>query len=378
IGELRGAALAIAAGEREPALAAQPPIEFRPVYSAFRRMATDLGESREALVEARRRTEAVLRTVASGVVAVDASGCVTLANPRAEALFARALGGEPVAALGSAPLAARVRDFLASTEDAVSFELEHGRRQLRGSLTRLARGGGAVLTLDDVTDLARAQRVLAWGEMARQVAHEIKNPLTPIRLGVQHLRRAYGAGRSDFPQILDQNAARILAEIDRLDEIARSFSRYGTPPAEQPVAEATDVAPIVRGVAELEEMGEDGARFTVRGADTPVLALARGGELRDVLVNVAENARLAGARNVDLSIVNDGEVRIVVRDDGEGIPAEVLPRVFEPHFSTRTSGSGLGLAISRRMIDGWGGAITLDSVRGKGTTVTIRLRRAPQ
>jgi len=124
-------------------------------------------------------------------------------------------------------------------------------------------------------------------------------------------------------------------------------------------------------------MGEEGARFTVRGADTPVLAMARGGELRDVLVNVAENARLAGARNVDLSIVNDGSVRIVVRDDGEGIAADVLPRVFEPHFSTRTSGSGLGLAISRRLIDGWGGAITLDSVRGEGTTVTILLRRAP-
>ena len=378
IGELRGAALAIAAGEREPALAAQPPIEFRPVYSAFRRMATDLGESREALVEARRRTEAVLRTVASGVVAVDATGSVTLANPRAESLFGGALAGAPIAALGSAQLASRVGAFLASADDAVTFEIEVARRQLRGSLTRLARGGGAVLTLDDVTELARAQRVLAWGEMARQVAHEIKNPLTPIRLGVQHLRRAFAAGRSDFPHILDQNATRILAEIDRLDEIARSFSRYGTAPADQPASEPTDVTSIVRGVAELEELGETGARFTVRGAEGPVVAMARGGELRDVLVNVAENARLAGARNVDMLIVNDGDVRIVVRDDGEGIPAEVLPRVFEPHFSTRTSGSGLGLAISRRLIDGWGGAITLESDRGKGTTVTIMLRRAPQ
>lgn len=376
IGELRGAALAIAAGEREPALAAQPPIEFRPVYSAFRRMATELGESREALVEARRRTEAVLRTVASGVVALDASGSVTLANPRAEALFGRSLAGLPVTALGSAALGQRVAQFLSSPDEVVTFEMEHARRQLRGSLTRLTRGGGAVLTLDDITDLARAQRVLAWGEMARQVAHEIKNPLTPIRLGVQHLRRAFGAGRADFPAILDQNATRILAEIDRLDEIARSFSRYGTTPAEQPSPEPTDVTPIVRGVAELEALGEDGARFTVRGAERPVVAMARGGELRDVLVNVAENARLAGARNVDLSVVEDGAVRIIVRDDGEGISADVLPRVFEPHFSTRTSGSGLGLAISRRLIDGWGGAITLDSAPGKGTTVTIVLRRA--
>ena len=376
IGELRGAALAIAAGEREPALAAQPPIEFRPVYSAFRRMANELGESREALVEARRRTEAVLRTVASGVVAVDPGGDVTLANPRAELLFGRSLTGIPIAALGDTALSGRIADFLASADEQVAFAIEIGRRELRGSLTRLTRGGGAVLTLDDVTDLARAQRVLAWGEMARQVAHEIKNPLTPIRLGVQHVRRAYGAGRADFPQILDQNAARILAEIDRLDEIARSFSRYGTPPSEQPAAEATDVSPILRGVVELEGLGDDGSRFTLGGADGPVLAMARGGELRDVLVNVAENARLAGARDVELSVVAGDSVRIVVRDDGEGIPADVLPRVFEPHFSTRTSGSGLGLAISRRLIDGWGGSISVESAVGRGTTVTIILRRA--
>jgi two-component system nitrogen regulation sensor histidine kinase NtrY len=377
IGELRNAALSIAAGEREPILAARPPIEFRPVYSAFRRMATDLGESREALVEARRRTEAVLRTVASGVIAVDSTGTITLANPRAETLFGRPLTGTPIDALGGDALGARVRHFLASDEDGVTFEMEQGRHQLRGSLTRLSRGGGAVLTLDDITDLARAQRVLAWGEMARQVAHEIKNPLTPIRLGVQHLRRAFGAGRADFPQILDQNATRILAEIDRLDEIARSFSRYGTAPADQPLPEPTDVAPIVRHVAELEALGEDGAIFTVEGADRPVLAMARAGELRDVLVNIAENARLAGAKSVQLSIEAAADVRIVVRDDGEGIAPAVISRVFEPHFSTRTSGSGLGLAISRRLIDGWGGAITLESEPGRGTTVTIVLRRAP-
>ncbi|HEX8851411.1 MAG TPA: ATP-binding protein [Gemmatimonadaceae bacterium] len=378
IGELRGAALAIASGEREPALAAQPTVEFRPVYSAFRRMATDLGESREALVEARRRTEAVLRTVASGVVATDGQGRVTLANPRADALLGRTVAaGSPLDTLGSAELSARIRAFLGSSAEDADFELEIGRRQLRGHLTRLSRGAGAVLTLDDVTDLAQAQRVLAWGEMARQVAHEIKNPLTPIRLGIQHLRRAFGAGRTDFPQILDQNATRILAEIDRLDEIARSFSRYGTAPQDQPPAEPVDVAPILRGVVELEHLGEEGVAFTLRGAERPRLAMARVGELRDVLVNVAENARLAGARNVDIDVAaENGRVRIAMRDDGEGIASDVLPRIFEPHFSTRTSGSGLGLAISRRLIDGWGGSIAVESERGRGTTVTITLRAA--
>ena len=378
VGELRDAALAIAGGDSEPSLGTRPPAEFLPVYSAFRRMASDLSASRGELVEARRRTEAVLRTVASGVVAVDGDGRVSLANPRAETLLGRSpAAGAPVATLGVPEVARRLTEFLASGADDLEFEAAVGRRQLRARLTRLSRGG-AVLTLDDVTELAHAQRVLAWGEMARQVAHEIKNPLTPIRLGVQHLRRAFASGRGDFPTILEQNAGRILAEIDRLDEIARSFSRYGTTPSEQPPPEVVDVAPVVRGVAELERLGETGVQWTVEGADRPALAFARDGELRDVLVNVAENARLAGARNVSLTIAReDGDVCVEIRDDGEGIAPEALPRIFEPHFSTRTSGSGLGLAISRRLIDGWGGSIGVESVVGRGTTVRVVLRGAP-
>jgi signal transduction histidine kinase len=107
------------------------------------------------------------------------------------------------------------------------------------------------------------------------------------------------------------------------------------------------------------------------------MALAREGELRDVLLNLAENARLSGAGVVSISVGRTGdEIRISVTDDGEGIPADVLPRIFEPHFSTRTSGSGLGLAISRRLVDGWGGTITVDSERGRGTVVRVVLRAA--
>ena len=379
IGELRDAALAIASGAHEPALGARPPAEFLPVYSAFRRMAADLGASREALLEARRRTEAVLRTVASGVVALDEHGVVTLANPRAESMLGRSLpAGAALDGHSAREIAERVRRFLPGGLDDSAFEATVGRRQLRGRLTRLARANGAVLTLDDVTELGQAQRILAWGEMARQVAHEIKNPLTPIRLGVQHLRRAFAAGRPDFPTILEQNAERILGEIDRLDEIARSFSRYGTPPTEQPPGEPVDVVPVLQRIVELEQMGDDAAvEWSLEGVGAPAVALAREGELRDVLLNLAENARLSGARRVRIDVTRTGdEVRVAVADDGEGIPADVLPRVFEPHFSTRTSGSGLGLAISRRLVDGWGGTIAIDSESGRGTTVRIVLRAA--
>jgi signal transduction histidine kinase len=400
VGALRAAALAIAGEERgrdpgsdaavlsaahtlQAALAARPPAEFRPVFGAFRRMAADLAGSRAALEAARRRTAAVLRDVASGVVAVDAEGRVALANPSAEALLDRALPpGVSLDESAPAALAARVRAFLigGAAGDEEAFELELHGRQLRARLTQL--GGaerreamGAVLTLDDLTELTRAQRVLAWGEMARQVAHEIKNPLTPIRLGVQHLRRAFRDGRADFGDILERNVDRVLGEIDRLDEIARTFSRYGMAPEHRAPAEPIDVAAIARDVVALERMGQGAVSWELAGADAPAVALARDAELREVLLNLLENARLAHAQRVRVTLAAaDGEVAVRVEDDGHGIPEDVLPRIFEPHFSTRTSGSGLGLAISRRMVEAWGGTIAVRSAPGAGTALTVTLR----
>jgi nitrogen fixation/metabolism regulation signal transduction histidine kinase len=247
---------------------------------------------------------------------------------------------------------------------------------LQARLTRLPTG--AVLTVDDITQLASAQRVLAWGEMARQVAHEIKNPLTPIRLGVQHLRRAFRDGRTDFAQILDSNVTRVLEEIDHLDEIARAFSRYGTAPSERAPGVPVDIAAVVHDVVALEKLG-DHAEQEARvhwavelPADQPLLGLAQRDELREVLINVLENARLASATSVLVrASATDTHVTLEVVDNGTGIAPHILPQVFEPHFSTRTSGSGLGLAISRRLIDGWGGSIGVTSSGAEGTTVKL-------
>ncbi|MDP9206784.1 MAG: ATP-binding protein [Gemmatimonadota bacterium] len=225
-------------------------------------------------------------------------------------------------------------------------------------------------------EVARAERVLAWGEMARQVAHEIKNPLTPIRLGVQHLRRARSDPRVDFDTVLNDNVRRILAEIDRLDEIARSFSRYGSAPGDLPPAVQVDVAAVVKDVVGLEQMGDRVVKWQVRGADRSIWAMARKDEMRDVLLNVFENARLAGALNVEITARDEeGRVTIETVDNGAGIAPAVLPRIFEPHFSTRTTGSGLGLAVSRRLIEAWGGEVAITSEEGKGTRVLIVLVR---
>ena len=384
VGALREAALDIAAGRPAPTLGTAPATEFAPVYQAFTRMADDLQTSRSALEAAQRRTEAVLQNVASGVVALLRDGDIILANPRAGALLGAEVRRAP-AMLSQLParlsaLVAQCTAFLARDDDEEAFGLLLNGRQLQARLTRLPTG--AVLTVDDITELASAQRVLAWGEMARQVAHEIKNPLTPIRLGVQHLRRAYRDRRGDFGEILDRNVSRVLEEIDHLDEIARAFSRYGTAPSERAPGVPVNVAAVVHDVVALEKLGDHAEpRQRVRWEvvapdDASMFALAQRDELREVLINVLENARLAGATAVAVALrPSETAVVIDVADNGSGIAPDVLPHVFEPHFSTRTSGSGLGLAISRRLIEGWGGTIGVTSAPGQGTVVHITLVR---
>lgn len=380
INELRGSALALARGDEPATFTADPPVEFAPVFSAFQRMTTDLNESRAALETAERRLAATLRNVANGVVAVDDAGRVTFANPRAEKILGGPLAaGMPLADAVGAALAARIEAFRSGDEDD-AFEVEREGRRLQVRVARLAPGARrVVVTVDDVTDVARAERVLAWGEMARQVAHEIKNPLTPMRLGMQHLLRARRDGRVDFDAALEENTARVLAEIDRLDEIARAFSRYGTAPVADAPATAVDVASLARDVLELERLGAEGPAWEARIPDTAVPAAARERELRDVLLNLLENARLAGATRITLTVsaLAEGGAEIRVVDDGEGISPELLERIFEPHFSTRTSGSGLGLAVSRRLIDGWGGSIRAERGAAGGATLVVRLSPPP-
>jgi signal transduction histidine kinase len=149
-------------------------------------------------------------------------------------------------------------------------------------------------------------------------------------------------------------------------------------PAERPPGVPIDVAAIVRDVVELERMGEGEVEWRVSGVDEPAIATASEDELREVVLNVLENARLASAKRVDVSVArSDGRVEIVVADDGVGIPDDVLPKIFESHFSTRTSGSGLGLAISRTLVDAWGGEIAVSSAGGAGTRVVIALAATP-
>jgi signal transduction histidine kinase len=223
----------------------------------------------------------------------------------------------------------------------------------------------------------RTARVLAWGEMARQVAHEIKNPLTPIKLAVQHLRRAHADRHPQFDEVLDSNVSQILTEIDRLGEIARAFSRYGAPTLATGPVVAVDAPAVIREALTLYRSGDRTVRYIDDVQPGLPRVAARPDELKEVLLNVVENARAAldGPGDIIISayVAGPEHVDIEIADTGPGIPEPLLTRVFEPHFSTRSSGTGLGLAIVRRLVESWGGTVAAESGEGKGTVVRVRL-----
>jgi two-component system nitrogen regulation sensor histidine kinase NtrY len=375
---LRGAAVAVGRGDPVPPFSPGVPTEFVPVVDAFERMARDVEASQSALDTARRRAAAVLRNVATGVVAVDRDLRVTMANPMAESLLGAPLpAGAHVYAPGGGewgPVWRWLREFMNQAGESEAREFVIGAKQVRAHATAIrGQPGGCVLALDDATELTRATRILAWGELARQVAHEIKNPLTPIRLGVQHLLRAHRDGRGDFETTLDRTARQILAEIERLDAIARAFARFGAPPAEAEPLTNADLVAISRDTAELYAL-TDGTSVAVDDSGA-VVARVRKDEVKEVLVNLIENARDAGATEVRITVGRDetGAASVVVRDNGAGIARDVIHLVFEPQFSTTTSGTGLGLAICRRLVESWGGTIIVESELGRGTAVRIVL-----
>jgi two-component system, NtrC family, nitrogen regulation sensor histidine kinase NtrY len=376
--------------------------EFGSVFSAFNRMVDQRARAQRALIRGSRRTRAIVAEVATGVVAVDPVGRIVLANPRAEVLLSRDLprraGLSEALAAPSRPaspevdevaealqgLAQWVGTFLSGSDEESRAEFILGDRRIRGRVRRIGVGAGregAVLALEDVTDELRTERILAWGEMAQQVAHEVKNPLTPMKLGIQHIQRAWADEHPDFARILDRNAQAILTEIQRLAQVSSSFASFAAPSAETVTPlEAVQLTRVVNDVLDLYAAGSGSLLFRSMLPEDLVPVLARSDEFKEVLFNVFENARaaMAGEGLVEVLCVaaDRDEVHLAIRDDGPGIPAHILPKVFEPHFSTTATGTGLGLAIVSRLVTSWGGRVALESREGKGTEVHLWIRAA--
>ena len=393
--ELRVASNRVGGGNLAVGLPENRSDEFGTVFSAFNRMVLRLDETRRELVRTTRRTKAIVEDVATGVLAVDRTGRVTVVNPQArELLKTRLEPGRPVpdTEAPTGELALWLREFdetraagTAAREAAAARIFEWGNRRIRARVRRISHeghSGGMVVTLEDVTDELRSERILAWGEMARHVAHEMRNPLTPMTLSIQHVQRAWKDRRDDFGRILETSAGVVLGEIDRLASIARSFLRLASPGAvAQGPLVSVDAAAAAGEVVDLYR-GEAEMRVQVVG-ELPRI-MTRRDEFKEVLLNLIENARVAMPEGGTVSIsaspapLPDLEgtawVLLVVEDEGTGIPPELLPRIFEPQFSTRSAGTGLGLPIVRRLVESWGGSVDAESEVGQGMRLLLRLR----
>ena len=230
---------------------------------------------------------------------------------------------------------------------------------------------------ESAEQLAKAERESAWRTMARQIAHEINNPLTPMKLSVQKLQLKRGTDQ--FDAYFEKTTQMLIAEIDNLAHIAQSFSAFAKQP--EVVTTEVDIAQKLSTVITLQR--ENDAQIPVRyvGADSGVMGLADKEQISQVFVNIIRNAiqALEGQKNGDIIVTlnplySEREMEITISDNGPGIPAEIQEKIFRPNFTTKSNGNGLGLAISKHIVEGSAGRITF-STSDKGTTFFIYLRK---
>ena len=393
----------VAAGNLDYRVTAQADDEVGILVTSFNKMTEDLASSKTQLehaytdlqakhaelTERRRYTETVLEAVATGVISADAAGVVTTVNRAA----ARMLGLVPDEVVGRHYAAAfRTHQYLdlvalmqrmdrlreGSLERELQLSREGTSLTLLASLTALQGPRqeylGIVLVFDDLTELLAAQRLAAWREVAQRIAHEIKNPLTPIQLSAQRLRRRLGGRVPDDGGILEECTGTIIGEVEGLRRLVDEFSRFARMPSLAP--KPTDLPRLLDGVLAL--YGETHPAATLRAEvapDLPVLE-ADGDQLKRALLNLIDNAVEAGATEVVVTTgVNRaaGRVQIVVADNGPGIPPEVLDRVFLPYVSTKTTGMGLGLPIVHQIVTDHGGTIWVEDNPPHGSRFVIEL-----
>jgi len=392
---------AVASGDfsQRPAVASRD--EIGVLTQSFNSMTLQLAEARAqaerhqaALAQAKAYLESLLANLSAGVLAFDEELNLRSANRSAGALLGMdftLLMGLPAARWPEvAPRFAELgREIAASFERAGAGEWErqverpvHGRTQLlllRG--TRLPRGaeGGAVVVFDDITHLAQAQRAAAWAEVARRLAHEIRNPLTPIQLSAERLQAKLASRLAGADaEMLERSTQTIVNQVAALKAMVDAFSQYAKTP--EPSMRELDLNALTREVLTLYESSLGGVvRLELAGALPAVVGDAA--QLRQVIHNLLQNAQDALADTGDPRIVvasaaEDGAVRLVVSDNGCGFPETVIARAFEPYVTTKPKGTGLGLAIVKKIVEEHGGAVTIANVAPRGAAVTIRLPAA--
>jgi len=360
------------------------------VASAFNEMTERIAESQRALEERRRYLEAILANIGAGVASTDAGGRVRTVNAAAERITgvsAADAADQPAAGLASrSPLFALLRDEAVTAFDSGEIEVEREGKPatvkfMRARLEAEGRYFGTVLVFEDVTELIQSKKLSAWVEMARQIAHEIKNPLTPIRISTQFMRRAYEQRPAEFERVFKEGTETIMHQVEVLKRIASEFSSYGR--MQQLDVKPQPVDPLIRRIVQPYEHNTSGVRMMYENGASNARVMADGEAVRKICANLIENAMEAmGSKGGELRVrcaetTNEGvpAIRITFRDTGSGLNEEVARRLFEPYFSTKTTGTGLGLAICRTLSREMGGDVTVENVAG-GVEAALTLKKA--
>ncbi|HUV35383.1 MAG TPA: ATP-binding protein [Patescibacteria group bacterium] len=382
VAALIGGTRRIISGDLGFKLESKAPDEIGELVGSFNTMTAALQEARRDLLERQRYLAAVLDNVATGVIAIDRDGTIITLNPSGERILGldrgEVVGRKPgeIAHEGLAPLFALFSEEGGIREREVDLHAGERRRTIKAVLTGLEEKGerlGTVIVFDDLTELIRSKKLSAWIEMARQIAHEVKNPLTPIKLSAQLMRRAYREGSAEFGEIFESGVETVIQQTEILRRISSEFSSFGRVTRLRP-----EVVPLDPFLSELvtSYRGAAGIEIVYEPGEAPAAVADREG-LRKVLVNVMENALEAMPDGGTVTVRTrraGGAVEVVIEDTGAGLPADVRERLFEPYFSTKTNGTGLGLAICQGLVRGMDGDIRLrnrSDVRGVQAIVTL-------
>jgi two-component system nitrogen regulation sensor histidine kinase NtrY len=349
----------------------------------FNKMTQELRTQRDELVSAsdlidsrRRFIEAVLSSASAGIIGVDASGSVGIMNRSAEKLIGHA---------ESETMDHPLSDVLPELDEMMKTARDGTQRLVQGQIT-ITRDGhernlsvrvsaeqtsqsrdSYIITLDDITDLVSAQRTSAWGDVARRIAHEIKNPLTPIQLSAERIRRKFGKVITEDKAIFEQCTDTIVRQVDDIRRMVDEFSRFARMP--KPVMEGEDVADTVRQAVFLMRVGHPGIDIEAEIKQDPMRAQFDRRLISQALTNIIKNATEAieavppdqlDRGRIDVIAARENEdIVIDVVDNGIGLPKVARARLLEPYVTTREKGTGLGLAIVGRVLEDHGGRIEL-------------------
>ncbi|MBI4206295.1 MAG: HAMP domain-containing protein [Betaproteobacteria bacterium] len=388
---------AVAQGDFSPRAAVASRDELGMLTQSFNSMTVQLAEARALaernqaqLAHAKAYLESILANLSAGVLAFDDRLRLRSANPSAGyilGLDCAPLQGVKVqqwgerdaslATLGSEIAGAFERAGPKEWEQQVEREAKGGTQVLLLRGTRLPPGAdtGSVVVFDDITHLLQAQRAAAWAEVARRLAHEIKNPLTPIQLSAERLQvKLSGKLAAPDADMLGRSTQTIVSQVAALKRMVDAFSQYARTP--EPSMRELDINVVVREVLTLYESLGSSIRLELRRELPPVVGDAA--QLRQVIHNLLQNAQdaLAGTATPSIVVsteVADGRVRLSVTDNGTGFPEHLMSRAFEPYVTTKPGGTGLGLVIVKKIVEEHGGEVAIKNVVPRGARVTVSL-----